>query len=87
MFDIRAFEIENLAYDLVVAHERIILLEGQVVTILAEAQAYRMLAQEAIHVLHALTIDHQKLRQQQRELVEEYRGFRERILREAGVTP
>ncbi len=87
--DIHAFVSENAAFDLVVADERIAWLDAEVrrleeclVDVLVEAQSYRVTAREAIHALHALTVDHRKLRQKHDEVDEEYRRFREHLLLE-----
>jgi hypothetical protein len=85
---------ENAAFELVVADERLACLDTEIrrleerlVDVLIEAQSYRVVAQQAIHALYRLTVDHYKLHQTHDKLVEEYRGFRERLLRDAGATP
>jgi hypothetical protein len=92
--DIHAFVSENAAFDLVVADERIAWLDAEIrrleewlVEVLVEAQSYRCLAQAAIHALHRLTRDNHTLRQHHHELRDEYRGLRQRLLRDAGARP
>lgn len=46
-----------------------------------DAQAYRTLAQEAIHALHDLTQRHDRLREQHARLREEYRCLRATTMR------
>lgn len=43
------------------------------VNVLVEAQSYRVLAQQAVHALHGLTDQHDRLRKQHHRLVDEYR--------------
>jgi hypothetical protein len=49
-----------------------------------EAMAYRVLAQQAIHQLHALQGDITRLERERDRLRDEYRSLRERVLRDAG---
>ena len=45
------------------------------------AAGHRELALAGIHALHKLTADHERLRRQHHELLNEYRGLRSRIMR------
>ena len=59
-------------------------LEDRVDAIL-DAQAYRTLAQEALHVLYRQHRKYDRLYEQHERLVEEYRYLREQVLLEAGA--
>ncbi len=85
--DYRLLAFETLADFEAALRAEVRTLEDRVVDVVLEAQSYRGLAQAAIHALHALTVDHGKLRQKHDELDEECRRVREHLLREAGVTP
>jgi hypothetical protein len=56
------------------------------VDLVLEGQAYRLIAQQAINALHHLHCTHEQLRRAHERIKDEYRSFRERILRDAGVT-
>ena len=86
-YDYRNLAVEELAASEAALKADIRALEERIVDLVLEAQTYRSLAHMAIHALHHLTRDHDRLRQELVELKDEYRGFRERILRDAGVTP
>jgi hypothetical protein len=49
---------------------------------IVDAMSYRAIAQEALHALHRLTRQLDRLRQQHAELRAEYRDFRARVMRE-----
>lgn len=55
--------------------------DDPLVDALLEAQSYRLLAQQAIHALHDLTRERDRLREQHQLLLSEYRHLRESILR------
>ena len=59
--------------------------EDPLVDALLDADAYRLLAQQALHGLHRLRRDYDRLRATHRDLVEEYRRVRVQVLREVGV--
>lgn len=53
-----------------------------VVDVIIDAQAYRLLAQQAIQALHDLTVDHDRLRRAHYRLLDEYRNLRVRVARD-----
>jgi len=52
--------------------------EDRLVCAVREAEAYRLLAQQAIHELHDLTVRHDRLSDAHHRLSEEYRALRAR---------
>lgn len=68
--------IEALARDEVLLRERIASLESDVV-------AYRGLSQQALTMIHDLTIERDRLRQQNRSLQDENRALREELRKQA----
>lgn len=76
--DYKDFVIEMLSDEAVLYEERLASLEADVLS-------YRMLAQEAIHALHHLTVSHDRLRESHHRLIDEYRALREHILHEAAA--
>ena len=55
--------------------------EDLLVEALVEAQSYRTVAQQAIHALHDLTQQHDRLRTSHHRLIDKHRRLRESILR------
>lgn len=62
--------VEILALDLASAEEQIVRRD-------ADVEIYRLLAQSAIHRLHELTLQHDRLRDSHVRLINEYRTLRE----------
>ena len=58
------------------AHDRVASLEDDV-------QAYRVLCQQSLRALHDVTVERDRLQEQHRRLVDEYRRLREYLLRVA----
>ena len=56
-------------------------LEDLLVQVLGEAQGYRRALHAALDVLHQRVRQHDRLREQDRRLRDEYRSYRERVLR------
>ncbi len=52
----------------------------------ADRDAYRAVAQQAIHALHALTVECHRLRARHSRLIDEYRYLRTQTIRQAAVT-
>lgn len=57
-----------------------------IVDVLLDARAYRELAQQAIHALHGAHHELARRREAHQLTIDEYRAFRQRVLRDAGVT-
>lgn len=57
--------------------------EDVLVNLFAEADAYRRLAQAAVHALHDLQAEHDRHLRAHYRLLDEYRRLREQVLREA----
>ena len=57
--------------------------DDMLVDVLVEAQSYRTLARQAIHELHSLAQQHDRLRTSHHRLLDEYRCLREQIHRAA----
>ena len=57
--------------------------EDLLVNLIAEADAYRRLAQASFHALHDLQAEHDRHLRAHHRLVDEYRRLREQVLREA----
>ena len=76
MSDYRDLVVEHFAADEVVLRE-------QLIEALAMAAGYRVLSQQAIHVLHDLTRQLERTRQAHARTLGEYRTLRERVMREA----
>ena len=74
--DYRDIVIEELADAEALLLERVASLE-------ADVQSYRLLAQEAIHALHDLARERDRLRERHHRLLNEYRALREDLLRAA----
>lgn len=55
----------------------------RVVDLMIERDACRLLEQQAIHALHALTVERDRLRASHHRLIDEYRHLRAQTLREA----
>src|SRR5437763_1596220 len=51
----------------------------------AERDSFRLVATQAIHYAHRQDLEIERLREQHRQLVIEYRAFREGVLRESMV--
>jgi hypothetical protein len=66
---------EDLATENVHLQDRILSLEADVIN-------YRELAQSTLHALHALTLKHAQQTNRLRELSQEYRQFRARMLQQ-----
>ncbi len=58
--------------------------EAQLVEALINVDAYRLLAQQALHALHELRRELERTRQAHARTLDEYRTLRERVMREAG---
>jgi hypothetical protein len=54
----------------------------RVINLIIEREAYRTLAQEAIHALHDMTIERDQLRTSQHRLINEVRALRLKTLRQ-----
>jgi hypothetical protein len=54
----------------------------RVVDLMIERNAYRTLAQHAVHALHDMTIERDRLRTSQHRLINEYRPLRVKTLRQ-----
>jgi chromosome segregation ATPase len=76
--DYRDVALEDAAYELVWADERIRSLE-------ADAAVYRLVAEAALDALERLTVRYDELRAEHDELTDEYRRMREDALLAAGV--
>jgi hypothetical protein len=50
-----------------------------------DAESYRVVTQQAIYALHDLTRQLDRLREQHSRVVDEYRDFRARVMRETTV--
>ncbi len=59
----------------------------QLVEALVDGVAYRALAQQAVHQIHALQGTIARLEHQRARRDDEYRPLREQVLRDAGVAP
>jgi hypothetical protein len=71
--DYKDLVIEMYSDDALMLHELVESLDADVVS-------YRMLAREAIHALHHLTISHERLRESHHRLIDEYRVLRVQLL-------
>ena len=60
-------------------------LRDRVVDLECERASYQLLAKQAIHALHDLTLRHQRQQDRYSRLVDEYRGFRERVMRKSSL--
>lgn len=56
-----------------------------VVELTVERDAHRLVAQQAIHALHALGNEHNRLQDRHRRLIDEYRALRVQLLRGAAA--
>lgn len=57
-------------------------LTDQIVELTVWRDTFRELAQQAIHALHELTVEHNQLRERDRRLLAEYRALRVQTMRE-----
>lgn len=73
-------DIRDVAIETVTDHERLLI--ERLASVEADRDAYQLVAREAIHALHHLMRDHDRLRQQHYRLLDEYRSLREKTLRE-----
>ena len=60
-------------------------LRERVVDLACERASYQLLAKRAIHALHDLTVRHGRQQDRYHRLVDEYRAFRERVMRESSL--
>jgi hypothetical protein len=58
------------------------LLANRIRDLEADIESYRLVAVEALHALHGLTLKYQAQSERLRELTREYQEFRERIFRQ-----
>lgn len=57
--------------------------EDILIATIVESEAYRRVAQQAIHALHDERRDHERLRASHHRLIDEFRRLREQTMREA----
>jgi hypothetical protein len=71
--DFRDIAIAHVIADLLAA-------EARIASFVDDVETYRALAQQAIHALHGLTVERDRLRDQHHRLRDEYRALREHLL-------